>query len=216
MKAYYVWMGCCVVSLHPGEDDVRFDCNGFFRPVLRISFSLLEFILSSLCLYPTSYPNPMRQTAARYYLAFLSPLVVLDPLLAPRVLHSLRRSPRDALSCNVSGAGPRPFGLRGAFPGLRVLFSLLLAAVRPPLPLALPLSRRSACSSRSESQFYFPFVDLAPSFLFIPMQSNLLDDLRRLLDRSVSQPLTEGELEQVRTDGRSNRSCEATCRATKR
>ena len=62
-------MGCCVVSLHPGEDDVRFDCNGFFRPVLRISFSLLEFILSSLCIYPTSYPNPMRQTAARYYLA---------------------------------------------------------------------------------------------------------------------------------------------------
>ena len=48
---------------------MRFDCNGFFRPVLRISFSLLEFILSSLCIYPTSYPNPMRQTAARYYLA---------------------------------------------------------------------------------------------------------------------------------------------------
>ena len=45
---------------------------------------------------------------------------------------------------------------------------------------------------------------MTPSFLFLPMQSNLLDDLRRLLDRSVSQALTESELEQVRADYGSN------------
>lgn len=66
MKAYNPWMGCSVVSLHPGEDDVRFDRNGFLEPVFG-TFSPLHLFISSPCICPTSYPNPMKQTAARYF-----------------------------------------------------------------------------------------------------------------------------------------------------
>lgn len=59
-------------------------------------------------------------------------------------------------------------------------------------------------------------MDLTPSFLFLPMQSNLLDDLRRLLDRSVSHALSDAELEQVRAAARLNGSFGPILRATKR
>lgn len=48
------------------------------------------------------------------------------------------------------------------------------------------------------------------------MQSNLLDDLRRLLDRSVSHALSDAELEQVRAAARLNGSFGPILRATKR
>ena len=104
---------------------------------------------SSLYIYPTLYPNPMKQTAARYFpFSFvLTYSVVLDPVLSPGVLHSLRRSPCDAVSGDISCGGPGPLCVRGAFPGLGVVLPLLLAALRPSVVLAASVSRRSACCS---------------------------------------------------------------------
>ena len=162
---------------------------------------------SSLYIYPTLYPNPMKQTAARYFpFSFVF----------------------DVFSC----PGPRPFARCSSLPAAKSLRCCIrryiLRRTRTSLrtrsfsrtrsrssssPRRLSTVPRSRCLRlatkcvlfcRCQSQFYFPFVDMTPSFLFLPMQSNLLDDLRRLLDRSVSQALTESELEQVRADDGSN------------
>lgn len=73
---------------------MRFDRNGFLKPVFR-TFSPLHSLIFSLCIYPTLYPNPMKQTAARY---FLSPCF-------------------DVFSC----PGPRPFARCFSLPAAKSL-----------------------------------------------------------------------------------------------
>lgn len=161
----------------------------------------------------------MKQTAARYFpFSFvLTYSVVLDPVLSPGVLHSLRRSPCDAVSGDISCGGPGPFCVRGAFPGLGVVLPLLLAALRPSVVLAASVSRRSACCSAGVNRSStFPSWTWRPPSSSSPCRAICWTICAAFSTAACPKPSQRVSWSRyVLTTARMN-SCEAMCRATKR